>query len=112
MSGRSGHAALRSPRQSGIQRSEDADAYALRVRRTGYRQVDDLRAALDQVAEHELVWVALRDPTGEEVGAVQEALEFSDEQAHRLLKQPSRAVSGGRRRAYARHAVCGQWRGG
>ena len=49
----------------------------------------DLRAALDRVAENELVWIALRDPTEEEVAAVQEALEFSDEQAHRLLEQPT-----------------------
>jgi magnesium transporter len=52
---------------------------------------EDLRAALDVLAEDALLWLALRDPTEEEVAAVQEALELSDEQAHRLLEQPSRA---------------------
>ena len=55
------------------------------------REHEDLRGGLDKVAEHELVWIALRDPTEEEVAAVQEALEFSDEQTHRLLEQPRRA---------------------
>jgi magnesium transporter len=50
---------------------------------------EDLRGALDRVAEDELVWIALRDPTEEEVAAVQEALEFTDEQTHRLLEQPT-----------------------
>ena len=52
-------------------------------------QQRDLRGALDRVAESELVWIALRDPTEEEVAAVQDALELSDEQTHRLLEQPS-----------------------
>jgi magnesium transporter len=52
---------------------------------------EDLRAALEGVADDALVWIALRDPSEEEVAAVQEALELSDEQAQRLLKQPSRA---------------------
>ena len=55
------------------------------------RRAEDLRAALDQLGEKALLWLALRDPTEEEVAAVQEAFEFSDEQAHRLLEQPSRA---------------------
>jgi magnesium/cobalt transport protein CorA len=50
-----------------------------------------MRAALDRLEEGALLWLALRDPTEEEVAAVQEALEFSDEQAHRVLEQPSRA---------------------
>jgi len=58
-------------------------------REAGQRR--DLRGALDRVAESELVWIALRDPTEEEVAAVQDALELSDEQTHRLLEQPSRA---------------------
>jgi magnesium transporter len=52
---------------------------------------EELRAALERVADDALIWIALRDPTEEEVAAVQEALELSDEQAHRLLEQPSRA---------------------
>ena len=55
------------------------------------RHVDDLRPALDQLGEKALLWLALRDPTEEEVAAVQEVFEFSDEQAHRLLEQPDRA---------------------
>jgi magnesium/cobalt transport protein CorA len=51
----------------------------------------DLRSALDGVAESKLVWIALRDPTEEEAAAVQDALELSDRQTHRLLEQSSRA---------------------
>ena len=50
----------------------------------------DLRAALDRLADDALLWIALRDPSEEEVAAVQEALDLSDEQADRLLEQPSR----------------------
>ncbi len=50
----------------------------------------DLGAALDRVADETLLWIALRDPSEEEVAAVQEALELSDEQADRLLEQPSK----------------------
>ena len=55
------------------------------------RREEDLPAALNGLADDALLWLALRDPTEEEVAAVQEALELSDEQAHRLLEQPSRA---------------------
>jgi magnesium transporter len=55
------------------------------------RREDELQAALDGLAEDALLWVALRDPDEEEVAAVGEALELSDEQAHRLLEQPDRA---------------------
>ena len=55
------------------------------------RREEELRTALEQLGEDALLWLALRDPTEEEVAAVQEAFELSDEQAHRLLEQPSRA---------------------
>jgi magnesium transporter len=55
------------------------------------RQEEDLPDALDGLADDALLWLALRDATEEEVATVQEALELSDEQAHRLLEQPSRA---------------------
>ena len=55
------------------------------------RRAEDLRSAFDQLGEKALLWLALRDPTEEEVAAVQEVFELSDEQAHRLLEQPSRA---------------------
>ncbi len=55
------------------------------------RRVEELGLALGQLGEKGLLWLALRDPTEEEVAAVQEVFDFSDEQAHRLLEQPSRA---------------------
>jgi magnesium/cobalt transport protein CorA len=55
------------------------------------RREDELRASLDRLADDALLWLALRDPSEEEVAAVQEAFGLSDEQAQRLLDQPSRA---------------------
>ena len=55
------------------------------------RREEHSRAALDGLAPDALVWIALLDPTEEEVAAVQEALELGDDQAARLLEQPSRA---------------------
>ena len=54
-------------------------------------QVEDWRAALDGLADDQLLWLALRDPTEDEVADLQEALELGDENAKRLLEQPSRA---------------------
>ena len=54
-------------------------------------RVEDWQAALERLAEDELLWLALRDPTEEEVAALQEGLELGDEAAQRLLEQPSRA---------------------
>jgi magnesium transporter len=55
------------------------------------RRLEDWRAALERLADDELLWLALRDPTEEDVALVQEALELGDENAHRLLEPPSRA---------------------
>jgi magnesium transporter len=55
------------------------------------KREDDLPAALDGLADDAMLWIALRDPTDEEVADVQEALELRGEQAHRLLEQPSHA---------------------
>ena len=55
------------------------------------KREEDLPAALDELADDALLWLALRDPTEEEVAAVQEALEISDELAQHLLEQPNRA---------------------
>ncbi len=55
-------------------------------------QVDDWRTALERLADDALLWFALRDPTEEEVAALQEELELGDENAQRLLEQPSRAA--------------------
>jgi magnesium transporter len=54
-------------------------------------RVEDWRAALERLGDDELLWLALRDPTEEEVAALQEAFELGDENACRLLEQPSRA---------------------
>ena len=56
-------------------------------------QVEDWRAALKRLAEDQLLWLALRDPTEEEVAALQEALELGDENAQRLLEQPEPRLS-------------------
>src|SRR4030095_12012858 len=55
------------------------------------RQVEEVRAALDELGEKALLWVALRDPTEDELDAVQAAFKFRDEQGPRLLEPPSRA---------------------
>src|SRR5512132_446815 len=54
-------------------------------------KVEDWRAALKSLADDQLLWLALRDPTEDEVAALLEALELGDEDAQRLLEQPSRA---------------------
>ena len=54
-------------------------------------QVEDWQAALDGLADDQLLWLALRDPTEDEVAALQEPLELGDENAKRLLEQPSQA---------------------
>jgi magnesium transporter len=56
------------------------------------RKADDLQAARGGLEENALLWVALRDPTAEEVGAVQDAFELTDKQAQRLLEPSSRAT--------------------
>lgn len=55
------------------------------------RREVDLRASLDRLADNALLWIALRDPTEEELATVQEVFELSDEQARRLSEQPRRA---------------------
>ena len=54
-------------------------------------QIEDWRAAIEGLADDQLLWLALRDPTEDEVAALQEALELGDENAQRLLEQPIRA---------------------
>ncbi len=57
----------------------------------GSRREEDLPDALKGLDDDAMLWVALRDPTEEEAAAVQEGLELTDEQAQRLLEQPSQA---------------------
>jgi magnesium transporter len=54
-------------------------------------QVADWPAALEGLADDQLLWLALRDPTEDEVAALQEPLELDEESSQRLLEQPSRA---------------------
>lgn len=53
--------------------------------------VEDWGAALKSLADDQLLWLALRDPDDDDVTALQEALKLDDENAQRLLDQPSRA---------------------
>ena len=55
------------------------------------RRVEDWRAALEGLADDQLLWLALREPTEMDVAALQETLELDDEEALSLLEQPSRA---------------------
>ena len=54
-------------------------------------QVEDGRAALEGLADDQLLWLALRDVTEGDVAALQEALELGDKLAQRLLEPPSSA---------------------
>ena len=55
------------------------------------RRAEDLPETLKGLDDGAMVWIALRDPSEEEVAAVQEALSLDGEQARRLLEQPSQA---------------------
>ena len=47
------------------------------------RREEDLPDGLKSLDDKAMLWVALRDPTEEEVAAVQEAFQLSDQQAQR-----------------------------
>jgi magnesium transporter len=55
------------------------------------RREENLSAALEGLGDNAMLWIALRDPTEEEVQAVKETLGLAEEQAQRLLEAPSRA---------------------
>ena len=55
------------------------------------RREDDLPGALKELDDNAMVWVALRDPSEEEVATVQDALGLADTQAQALLKPPDYA---------------------
>ena len=55
------------------------------------RREDDLEGALKGLDDNAMVWVALRDPSEEEVAAVKEALDLADPQAQALLEPPEQA---------------------
>ena len=65
------------------------DAHDFRVRRKGVQARGGLAGRTRGLEDKALLWVALRDPTEEEVAAVQEAFQLSDQQAQRLLEPPS-----------------------
>jgi hypothetical protein len=54
-------------------------------------QVEDWRAALEGLADDQLLGLALRDVTEGDVAVLREALELGDKHAQRLLEPPSSA---------------------
>ncbi|HSE80196.1 MAG TPA: magnesium transporter CorA family protein [Gaiellaceae bacterium] len=54
-------------------------------------KVEDWRAALEGRDRGQLLWIAMHEPTEEEVAALQETLELGDENAHRLHEPPRSA---------------------
>ena len=44
------------------------------------KQVEDWAAALERLDQGQLLWLALHDPTEEEVAALKETLELGDEE--------------------------------
>ena len=55
------------------------------------RRKEDLAEACKGLDDDAMVWIALRDPTEQEVATVQKVLGLVDEQAKRLLEPPSQA---------------------
>ena len=51
-------------------------------------RVEDLAAASEGLDEGRLLWIALRDPSDDEIAEVQEALKLSDSGARRLIEHP------------------------
>jgi Mg2+ and Co2+ transporter CorA len=54
-------------------------------------QVEDWGAALERLDRGQLHWIAVRDPSEEDVAALRETFGLGDKSAHRLLEQPSSA---------------------
>ena len=62
-------------------------------------RVEDLAGALEGLDGGRLLWIALRDPSEDEIAEVQDALELSDSSARRLVEHPEApcvAYEGGR----------------
>jgi magnesium transporter len=57
----------------------------------GSERAEDWRAALDDIGRRELLWIALRDASEEEVSEVGEELEFNRTQTQRLRESPDKA---------------------
>ena len=58
----------------------------------GSEQVEDWKAALERLADDQLLWLALQDVTDQDVEDLREALELDDGQARRLLEPPISAT--------------------
>jgi magnesium transporter len=56
------------------------------------KQVEDWEPALERLDQGQLLWLALHDPTEEDVAGLQETLELGDENAQRL-REPPRSAS-------------------
>lgn len=54
-------------------------------------QVEDWRAAIERLNRGQLLWLALHDPTEQEVAAVRETLDLGEALAHRLGEHPRSA---------------------
>jgi magnesium transporter len=64
---------------------------AYRFDEDGSERVDDWRTALDDLGRRELLWIALRDASKQEVSDVREELELDATKAQRLRESPERA---------------------
>ena len=51
-------------------------------------QVEDWGAALERLDHGQLLWLAMHEPTEEEVAALKERLELGDKNAQRLREPP------------------------
>ena len=54
-------------------------------------QVEDWRAAIERLNRGQLLWLALHDPTEEELAALGETLDLGEALAHRLGERPRSA---------------------
>ena len=71
------------------------------------RREEDLPDGLKSLDDKAMLWVALRDPTEEEVAAVQEAFQLSDQAGAEIARAAEPTVAGRCRRAHACDAVRG-----
>lgn len=72
-------------------------------------QIEDWGAALERLEREQLLWLAVRDPTEEEVSGLREMLGLDDRNAHRLREPPTSAsvVDEGERMHVTLFAVSG-----
>ena len=68
------------------------------------KQVEDWAPALERLDQGQLLWLALHDPTEEEVAALQETLELGDERTP-AARAPEKRLRSRRGRAHVRDPV-------